>query len=310
MSNLYVPGWVNDPAEVARMLPVIASAQGASSFFGDHLAAQAGDDDRTVVLWEAETKLYGSPKPSWNQGQVGSCVSFGFGRACNDLLLQMAATGQSGPIPADVATEPIYGGSRVEVGGGRLGQSDGSLGAWAAEFVRRWGNLFRMTYGSVDLGRYSESLCRQWGYRGVPDELEPVAREHPVKTTALVRSAEEAWSALGSYYPVPICSDQGFTTQLVDGFCQASGTWNHCMELRGRVNSKKYGRAFVIQNSWGGYLDGDNVIETTDGERITLPEGCFGARWETVERILRQGDSFALSNAVGFPVRDKLDWIF
>lgn len=309
MSNLYVPGWIDDPVEAARVRGIIESEQGSSILFSDYPIAGSGDNDKTVLLWEPELKLYGNLKPSWNQGQVGSCVSFGWGRNCNDLFLQMVATGKSDKPPGDVATEPIYGGSRYEVGGGQL-SGDGSLGSWAAKWVRDWGILFRTTYGSIDLTSYSESRCRQYGARGCPDELEPIAREHPVKTVALVRSADEAWSALGSFYGIPICSDQGFTTTLVDGFCQASGSWAHCMAVRGRIKSRKYGRAFVIQNSWGNYLGGDRYIEDDNGQRIQLPEGAFGCRWETMDRILRQQDSYVISNAVGFPIREELDWVF
>lgn len=239
---------------------------------------------------------------------VHNCVSFGFGRGCQDLMLIEIAAGEPEEWPgAEVATEPIYGGSRVEVGGGRIG-GDGSVGAWAAEWVTKWGVLLRQKYGTIDLSSYSESRSRQWGDRGCPDELEPLAREHPVRSAAMVTSAQEAWAALGSGYPIPPCSDQGFTSTLKDGICEASGNWNHCMEFRGRFVHHTGERVFPTQNSWGGYLRGERTTKDIHGNVITLPEGCFLARWDVVDRMLRQRDSFALSGFKGFPKRN-LDWL-
>ena len=79
----------------------------------------------------------------------------------------------------------IYGGCRVEVGGGRV-RGDGSVGAWAAKFVREYGVVPRGVHGSHDLTGYDERRCREFGGRGVPDDLEAVAREHPVRSVANV----------------------------------------------------------------------------------------------------------------------------
>lgn len=238
---------------------------------------------------------------------VHNCVSFGWGRACQDLLLGEIAAGDMEEYPnAQVATEPIYGGSRVEVGGGRIG-GDGSVGAWAAEWVRRWGILFRLKYGEVDLTSYNEKRCREYGRYGCPDELEPVAKEHPVQTVAMVRSGPEAWSAIGNWYPIPVCSDRGFTTTLREGFCEPSGNWNHCMTIRGKFVHPTKGKSFVIQNSWGGYLNGEKMIKDVHGVEHELPEGCFATTMNVVDAMMRQEDSFAISNFKGFPSR-KLSW--
>src|SRR5437763_1529398 len=84
----------------------------------------------------------------------------------------------SGPIASwaaeeyrDLAQEVIYGGSRVEVGGGRL-RGDGSVGAWAAKFVHDYGVVPRGVHGRYDLSRYDERRCREYGARGVPGDLE------------------------------------------------------------------------------------------------------------------------------------------
>ena len=301
-------GWINDPAEVQRTVALITARQGLPAYFVLGGSAPKVADDATVLFWDAEQKVLNQILPSWNQGSVGSCVSFGFGRAAQDLMLIEIAAGEPEQWPnAQVATEPIYGGSRVEVGGGRI-NGDGSIGAWAAEWVRRWGILLRQRYGTIDLTTYSESRCRQWGQTGCPDALEPLAREHPIKTVGLVQSANECWDAIGNGYPVPVCSDQGFTSRLNDGFCEPSGSWAHCMTIRGRFVHSSRGKSFIIQNSWGGYLSGEAKAKDIYGREFQLPQGCFATTANVVDRMMRQKDSFALSSFDGFPAR-KLDWI-
>lgn len=310
MSNLFIgpQGWVDDPAEVNRTINMITMRQGVPAYFVlGGTSTQVGEDE-TVLFWEAERKVLGRILSSWNQGSVGSCVSFGYGRAAQDLMLIEISRGDPEEWPgAEIATEPIYAGSRVEVGGGRI-RGDGSVGAWAAEWVRRWGILIRKQYGSHDLSRYSESRCRSWGLSGCPDDLEPIAREHPIKTVGIVGSGDEAWQAIGNGYPIPVCSGQGFTNRLVDGFCEPYGSWAHCMCIRGRFVSAKKGKSFVIQNSWGSYLSGDNKITDIHGKTFELPEGCFATTANVVDRMVRQRDSFALSNLDGFVSR-RLNWL-
>lgn len=243
---------------------------------------------------------------------VHNCVSFGWGRGVNDSILNAAARGDIEAPAEDVATEPIYGGSRVEVGGGRI-RGDGSVGAWAAKWVAMWGVLLRKVYGQHDLTKYSVSISRSWGRSGVPDELEPIARQFPVKTVSLVRSAEEAWKGLGNGYLLPICSNLGFASPYRDGFCARKGQWNHCMLVRGRTLARKNGstvKAFPVQNSWGDYIDGEPFFIDQDGNRVELPEGCFLITWEEMEAILRQEDSFLLSDVHGFPRRDPSSWLY
>lgn len=310
MNPYLVPGWKNDPVEVERVVQALPAQQGCPARFSDYLDSRA-DNDKTVLLWEPELRLYGKPRPTWDQGQVGTCVSFGWGRGLNDVMLLMVASGKSSAPPGDVATEAIYGFSRVEVGGGRLGSEDGSLGAWAAAGAQRYGNLFRTTYpGGVDLSRYSENLSRQWGVRGVPDSLEPTARVQIARSVAQVRNFEEAWQAIGSYYPVPVCSDQGFADTLRDGVLDPEGNWSHCMLFRARVVTRRRGRILICQNSWpkNWIRGGDPVIEAADGTMIELPEGCFGVEERVADRMLRQNDSFSVSDLEGFPVRDEINW--
>lgn len=243
-------GWVDDQKMVKQTLPLIAQSQGFAPVWSKAFipAADWQDDDRDVFLWNFEEKVTGKVQPSWNQRSVGSCVAFGNGRAANDLLLVQSYTNKSSWPGANIATEPIYGGSRVEVGGGVLGNSDGSLGSWAAKWLIDWGVLLCKVYmNKYDLTTYNEQRCREYGYRGVPDDLEPEARLYPVKGTAMVTSGPQAWQALGNCYPIAVCSNQGFDAPLRDGFCDARGSWAHCCVPGTLIAGEKFKKVEDVQ---------------------------------------------------------------
>lgn len=312
-SGLTFPcGWVDDPAEVKAAVPRIEAIQGVSCSLSAHPLAGAADDDASVLLWLWEQAVLGSVQPSWNQKQVGSCVAFGTGRAVDDVIGTMAAAGQIAWPGAHVATEPIYGGSRVEVGGGRI-RGDGSVGAWAAEWMLKWGTLLRKKYGQHDLTEYSESRCREYGSRGCPDDLEPEAKLYPVAAVVQVKSFDEAWKLLGSGYTIAVCSGQGFTSALDEGFCDPRGSWAHCMAWRGRALAKRRGRvvrAVPNQNSWADYLTGDpHFVEGGTGEKVRLPGGCFLIEEPVADRMIRQNDTWAFSDQKGFKKREPFRFV-
>jgi len=311
-------GWINDPDAVAAAIPQIAASQGMPAEFGQVANALIGAEDanRSVFFWQAEEKVLGKVQPSWDQGPVGTCVSFGWARGCQDLMLLRVASGENNEKwPGHtVATEPIYGGSRVEIGGGRI-RGDGSVGAWAAQYVQKYGLLFRQKYSTqpggaakYDLTTYSPSLSRSWGKTGVPNDLEPIAKEHPVTAVARLANGTELWAALGSAYPVPVCSDYGFEgNPPPDGIMEPRGQWGHCMLFRGRFMHATKGKCVVVQNSWDGYIP-RITVETTDAGHVELPEGCFAIRLTVADKMVREGDTFAISGVQGFPKRKPRDW--
>lgn len=250
------------------------------------------------------------PYASRNQGRVGSCVSFGAVAACEYAMAATGALRRGGPnqeLP-DLVQEVVYGGSRVEVNGGRSPvNGDGSTGAWAAKWLSTGGVLARGKYGNHDLTSYSESRCKQWGDAGVPDELEPEAKKQTVVSVALVKTTDEAKKALGQGYAMFICSDVGFGqrgpyARDADGFLKASGQWMHCMAVIGYRSDKK---GYLILNSWGPKWVGGPAGKYSD-----IPDGSFWCDEQTMARILAQGDSYVVSGVKGFPKR-KLqidDW--
>jgi hypothetical protein len=290
----YATGWVPRPDAVAE----VAGAQ-QFKVFADTPAGKATADEKDVFLWNAWNKALGNIPPPRNQSSIGSCVSFGTSAAVDCLIAISFGLGTSGEYH-DTVQEAVYGGSRVQIGKGRLGSGDGSVGAWAAQWVKDYGVIARGKVGSYDLSTYSVARCRQWGNQGCPKDLLEVAREHPVKGIAQVTSAEAARKALLSGYPIAVCSNQGFTsTRDADGFARPSGQWAHCMAILGYRADRK---GFFVWNSWGA-----DWIKGPLGAG-SPPEGGFWADWQTIDGMTHQGDTWAFSDVAGFGKR-RLNWL-
>ena len=127
---MYVPGWIDDPVAVQAVQATLAVPVFATT---DANAADTLPDH--AYLWEAYRKTVGKNPPAKNQGQVGSCVSFGTNTAIRRTMAVEIFVGEPEEF-RDIAEEVTYGGSRIEIGGGRL-SGDGSVGAWAAKFVEQ-----------------------------------------------------------------------------------------------------------------------------------------------------------------------------
>ena len=297
-------GWLDRPADVETVVsrmryPVMGLAAGR-----DFLATEPRD----VLLWELEEKLLGKTLPA-NRQTIGDCVSHGFAAGVRYLFIRNLIESLA---PADqfidIATEPIYALSRVEVGKGRLGNGDGSVGAWAAEsLMSPYGVLQRKKYGSTDLTTYSGQRAKQWGSprSGLPDDLEAIARQFTVSMAPLVVSEDEAISALSNAYPIPVCSQQGFkTTRDRYGFCDPRGSWSHCLCAIAIGYFKRAGKkilATAIKQSWGDSPDGPDEVELWTGRKVVLPQGVFLVEFDVfVSRMLRARDSFAPAGPRGF----------
>jgi hypothetical protein len=269
---------------------------------------------------KAHRKVYGTPFGPWNQGNIGTCVSFGWGMGSYIGQCVDWANGQLANPPLLVATEPIYGGSRTE---GRqppvtfAGYSDGSYGAAAARWVSglkngHGGILFRQKYGDgdLDLTTYSIPRSKQWGAYGVPKSLAAEANKHTARAVALCETWEGLTAALESGMSVPICSNVGFASgdRDADGFCRRSGNWGHCMvacSLKWAKNSGKNGEppmknprdGVLVINSWGNYLAGGK-------HPADQPDGSFWITKDDAVAILKQGDSFVIGSVEGFKYRE------
>lgn len=291
-------GWVRDADAVQAVLTADEVPD-----FADTPAGKAALGDEDVFLYRA-VRAVNNRGPPWypniNQGSVGYCVGAGFKHAvdvCQAVQILSGRPAEWKPVSAEV----IYGGSRVEVGGGRI-RGDGSVGAWAAKWVSAYGVVPMERVGSLDLSANSPAAARRLGSTGIPADVEAAARLHPVKGTALVRSWADVKRAIQQGYPVAVCSDQGFAMQRDrDGFAAARGTWNHCMMFCAVRSGPREG-VFVL-NSWGDRAHAGGAWPDD------MPAAGFWAAAAVADRMVRQGDSFALSDMAGFPSR-KLDWSF
>jgi hypothetical protein len=294
-------GWLN--LDESRLEFLRANAR---PYLGDHGKAIKGDGrNKQISLikhYERVTKKKFQP----NFQEIGDCC----GEAGTMGAQVLAATQidlhkKNEEWKGPFSVEFTYASSRVEVGGGRIRRVDGSTGAWTSESMRRIGLLRREKYGQYDLRNYRPDLGRAWGRSGVgvPDELEKIAKEHPIKTVALVSSWDEACDCIANGFPVLLCSSVGYNQKTdKDGFLRHMGIiWYHAMLLAG-IDTVSRRQGGLIVNSWGtDWLSGPQ-------HALGTPAGCFWADAQNIEAAIREGDSFALSNFAGFP-RRNLDYL-
>jgi len=303
----YGQGWIESEEAIAHNRDPQKTLQFAATPAGK---AALGDGDALLYRSVRSVGKFPANKyPNINQGSVGCCVGGGFKHAC-DVSLACAIAQGANFTWKPIAVEPIYAGSRVEVGGGQI-RGDGSLGQWAAKWLKERGGLIPMErFGKYDLTTFSPARARQWGApgAGVPDELEAGALAHQVRGTALVTTAAEAKRAIQQGYAIAVCSSVGFNnrdgtvgTRDAQGFCTPRGTWNHCMALIGWRGGSRPG--FLCLNSWGDEAHAGPVWPDD------MPKAAFWIDEAVADRMLKQADSFALADVEGFPARRPLpDW--
>jgi hypothetical protein len=258
-------------------------------------------DNRTanVRLWDYSKQIE-AKVPNYRQ-EIGDCVSFGW--ACGVNYLQCVQIALSQQSEFHEAFQPyIYGTSRIQIGKGRLGSGDGSIGAWAAKAVQTYGVL---AADADEVPSYAGSVARQWGSRGPPEQFLTLGKKTLVKTVSPVKSSDDVRDAICNGYPVPICSNAGFGSISKSHDRQVgrwTTSWAHCMCLiayDGSDDGRKAGNGepvYFCQNSWGPTAH----PQPLQGE----PPGGFWVRESDVDKIARQGDSYAISSFDGFPAQD------
>ncbi len=282
--------------------------------FGDTPAGQVRDLPKQVFLWEAERKLTGELPPAKDQNPEGSCTGFGGTTAIErSLAAAILARGGDRSEFAHFSEEVTYIGSRTlgarAAGGQPMNpRSQGSAGVYVKQFVTQWGMVPKGKYGALDLSEYSAARAAQWRSTGLPKELEAVAKKYPVKSAAKVTSWAQFKQAVGNGYGVSICATWSYSRQRdANGVALPTREgWAHCMAGDGYIvlpDGREFGH---IENSWsrnqgaGPY----HIGPTGWGNPSTAG---FWASAESIERALREGNSYAFSDATGFAPK-KLDW--
>jgi hypothetical protein len=276
-------GWVHDPAAVQAVTATLPRP-----LFGDAARPLAGSGQgKTTLLYKAFKEVNGE-YIKYPAQTIGDCVSHGTAHGVDLLACVQVALGKKAEAFRQTSTEAVYGMARVDIGGERGSYSDGAVGAWAAKAVSTLGTISRDVTGPYD-GR----KAKEWGARGVPADVKAKAAEHKVKTVSLVTTYEELEDALANGYPVPVCSNQGFTMERDEyGFCRPRGHWGHCMLIVGVRNDEHPG-ACIFQ-SWGSGVPSGPLT-------LDQPDNSFWATRDVVAAMLAARDSWALSSFDGYP---------
>lgn len=278
-------GWRRDGGNVAIAKGMKTFTQAAPSLVEEQKLARGADTQKNILLYMAWQETGGWPK--YVAQQIGDCVSFGHAHA-NDLLQAVSfRLGDSISALRETDTEFIYGEARKV--GGMLGRRDGCYGSAAVKAMTQSGMVSRSMLGSN--GKYSGQRAKQWGLTGPPGDFEKLAANYKLGNAANVTTWDELVAALHAGSPVTICTGQGFTlTRDNQGFCSPQGTWGHCMFIAG-VRFDRPG-ACVVQ-SWG-----PDMPSGPTG--LGQPPFSFWVDQSTIESILAEGDSWALSQTPDF----------
>lgn len=247
------------------------------------------------------------------QGNVGTCAGEGSTLGAEFLTTTQIAMGRKNEAwKGKYSVEVTYGGGRNEIGKGQVKFSDGITVEECCQYMRDYGVVLRGKYGKYDLTTHNKELAKYFGRPGigVPDELDKIAKEHPVKKMALVSSWDEAADAVYNGHPVVVGSKVGYGPKNrngvyqtdEEGFLDQLEEWWHALLLIGidRRRGKREGGMWA--NSWDkNWIDGPR-------HELGTPDGCFWADADAVNKAIKDGDAYALSDFQGF-TRKNLDYL-
>jgi hypothetical protein len=244
--------------------------------------------------------------PEWQRlaQPIGSCVGWGTALSCDilavcDILLRKEPEVFGGRT----LEASIYAFSRVEARGLSLNPGgDGSTGFHAAKAIRDFGTLhYNVDYKGKKFTEVSGSLEKTWGRHGVPNDLEEFAAKRKVREVTLVKNFTQYAAAIQNGYPVFICSNRGFNMTMKDGWLTPSGVWMHCMMGCGVRWDRPGG---FVPNSWGECYRGS--VDSRLPRQFQRSGGWVDA--EVLDKMLAQGDSYAVAGYNGFEQTDLPDW--
>ena len=259
---------------------------------------KALEDANLLTDFERQTKRLAS----LDQGETGSCVSFGATRALSvTAACDIYVRKEKEIYKYHFNPNAIYGIIRFD----NLGNWDGANGSLASEALKKYGTLHNIEYGEYDLTNSTPQDARRWAAKGLPKELIEAAKDHQVIASALVTTPEEVKAALSNGYGVIVCSHVGYSsTRDAQGFARRSGSWAHCMAVIAYRGPSSGREGYLISNSWGGpggtWIDGP----------IWPEDMVYGSFWVTPEDLkmhLRERDSYAIAGYNGFK-RRNLKW--
>lgn len=294
-------GCIIDPRQTDIVSQRLSDGGAVVSFAAGQPTLKGYGVGRNVFLWRAELELHGTHLGTCFQRR-GSCVGRGTFRACQDSYYHAICYGDLLGDFVELAFEPIYAGSRVNIGGGQLGRGDGSIGAWATQWVHEFGLNERGSYGSIDLRNEREDLAVAWGNpgQGVPSELIEASAAYLVDVHR-AEAVEDMRDGIAAGYGLAFCSQSLWQNpnagsnnrRDAEGMCRPVSSGGHCVAYRGVYKDRRGNLCFVQQQSWGNECpSGPNRIFTDDHQEIELPPGCCGVFAEDVVKPLRSGEAW------------------
>ncbi len=297
LSDTYSGGWTADNSEGRR-------SEDPDLIWEVPEWKDAGQG-QTRLLYQDYEKVAGKPYKPRAQGNAPSCVGQAVAAAVDFLACIEIMAGEPERLPpAPASAEVIYGLSRIEIGEVTRKFGGGSHNIWAVQAITRYGVVARLNYPLLnqDLRKPSPSKAVYFGRKGIPSGLEVVARIHPIKDYVSIDSYEECRDAIYTGHPVVVGSNQGFGKKKVrrdsEGFLSPPwrlffpSTWNHSMVIIGVCDEGR--RGCLVLNSWGtGWIRGAKRF----GDE---PLGSFWVDWDIIDRMVKQGDAFAIRGFKGY----------
>ena len=262
-------------------------------------------EGQTRLLYKDYEKVHGKSYVPRTQGRAPSCVGQAVAAAVDFLAAVEIRGGEpERRPPASAAACVIYGLSRIEIGELSPNSMGGSHNLWAVQAVKEYGVVARLNYALLgyDLRQPDPGRAIKFGSSGIPTGLEMIAKIHPVKDYISIDSYEECRDAIYMGCPVAVGSTQGFgegkLTRDKDGFLVPPrrrfwpSVWNHAMVIIGVSDEGR--RGALILNSWGSnWVNGPQRF----GDE---PAGSFWVDWKIIDRMVKQGDSFAIRGFQGY----------
>lgn len=261
---------------------------------------------KSRYLWDYVRQVLGS---DFHELQTtGTCASKAIQRAIVILMcVRIALQNMGEKFPGTPASEPIFGGGRIEIGKGRLGTynprngaHDGLVVGWGLDWVMKYGIIIREVYKdlmgvTLDLTKPDDQLAEKWGTPGVgvPDFLEPIAKLMPVEDAAPIKSVEEGRDAI--YNGEPLFGGSNMTPDPnrprdSKGYIALPFGGGHATVFDGFNDQEEW--VFYNNASWYP-VDGPNPDN--------FPVYGGKVSYKTFDRMLRQGEWYALSSIKGMP---------
>lgn len=297
-------GWVNAPDKVQDILRQLPNP-----------LFQTPSVDRTKDVFNH--LLFKQQTGHWYENQlqeIGDCVGFGFGHMVDysQVLDNVYNTNPNMDLEYySVATEVIYAGSRVQIGGGRI-NGDGSVGAWAAKYLKDYGAISRNHLKALGYDpKYSGNRARLWGQNGAPVNVVAETKLHGFADVTMVTNFNQAAWHIQNGRTIAVCSNIGFenggngrTRRDNMGFAAPRGSWAHCMHF----SSCRFDRpGLLIENQWP-----SEMVNGPTGPN-DIPPCSWWVDEAVVNQMLSQNDSWTGTSYNGYPARNVnpifVDWI-